>query len=304
MNGERNTAKRFDPVSPQNPRGTFWTRLRSGFEWCWQSEAHAPTLPPDLFEFAMTTQSNDRYHAKQGRSTSRVRIDGPHASVSVYLKRHTRVGWLARLRALFGTRRPATPGAIEWTNLNTARALGVRVPRPVACGERLRPGIELQSFLMIEELVGLDELNLVVPRMAERLAPAEFAAWKRETAIALAHTVARLHIAGLYHKDMYLCHVFVSDDPTPAGIAQLTLIDLHRLARHRWTALHWRIKDLGQLLFSTFGVSGIDDSDRARFWMHYRDLCRLGRSDLLLRAVQAKAALYQRHEQRRSQRTQ
>ena len=56
---------------------------------------------------------------------------------------------------------------------------------------------------------------------------------------------------------------------------RIVLIDLHRLKVHRLWPDWWRWKDLGQLLFSTYGVAGIDDRDRLRFWRSYRKRLRL-----------------------------
>ena len=89
----------------------------------------------------------------------------------------------------------------------------------------------------------------------------------------MAEITARLHRARVFHKDLYLCHFYprhgrtgsmpaVADRPAPAG-------------GHRLTAAWWRWKDLGQLLFSTFDVAGIDDRDRLRFWAAYRRRLRL-----------------------------
>ena len=54
--------------------------------------------------------------------------------------------------------------------------------------------------------------------------------------------------------------------------------------------LRW--KDLGQLLYSTEGVAGIDDRDRLRFWSSYRRALALPRHRWHLRMVQLKAARY------------
>ena len=42
----------------------------------WLSDRHRGALPPDLAETVMDLDSADRHHAKQGRTTARVRFDG------------------------------------------------------------------------------------------------------------------------------------------------------------------------------------------------------------------------------------
>ena len=196
-----------------------------------------------------------------------------------------------------------SPGAAEWRHLKRVRALGIAVPEVVAAGERIGPWGRLQSFLMIADLVDSQPLHEAIPAMARRLDPPAFAAWKRTVIAALAEITATLHRANLFHKDLYLCHFFIdagpderrSDDrcprrrraadpdrPAPAGAPP-------------GLALRWRWKDLGQLLFSTYGVAGIDDRDRLRFWRRYRRQLGLRWPGWQARMIVWKAARYQAH---------
>ena len=273
--------------------GTLIDRLIRGTRWTWTSDRHRDALPSDLAETVMNLESSDRFHSKQGRSTARVRFDAPSGPLSVYLKRHDRLPWRSRLRAILAPNRENTPAVTEWRHLERARALGIPVPEVVAAGEEIGPWGRLRGFLMVAELVGADEVNRVIPRLAESLEPASFARIKREIVVEMAEIAATLHTAKSFHKDLYLCHYFL-DPSRPIG-SRLTLIDLHRLTTQRWTAWRGRVKDLAQLLFSTAGVPGIDDRDRLRFWKHYRTRMRLAFPKLEARAVRIKAARYLAH---------
>jgi heptose I phosphotransferase len=230
-----------------------------------------------------------------------VRFDGPERKLSVYLKRHDRLPWACRLAALLAPGQGRSPAAIEWRHLERARALGIRVPEVVAAGEEIGPWGRLRGFLMVAELIGADEVNRVIPRLARSLDPSSFQRFKREIILEMAEIAARLHAARAFHKDFYLCHYFL-DPGLPAG-RRITLIDLHRLHTHRLLSWRWRWKDLGQLLYSTEGVAGVTDRDRIRFWRHYRRKMRLGFPRLEARAVRAKANGYRAHNQAVSQRT-
>jgi heptose I phosphotransferase len=278
--------------------GTFWDRLVRGTRWVWLAERYRAALPADLPDTVMDWETRDRYHAKQGRSTARVRFDAPSGPFSVYLKRHLSLPWPARLGALVHPGGRYSPASAEWAHLERARALGLAVPEVVAAGERIGPWGTLQSFLMVAELTGRRELNEALPALAQGLPHRTFARLKRHAAIAMASIAARLHNAQLFHKDFYLCHFFIALPPGDPVTGGLELIDLHRLGEHRLTALHWRWKDLGQLLYSTFDVEPIDDRDRLRFWKHYRRLTGLRWEHWHRAAIRAKAARYLAHNRR------
>lgn len=275
--------------------GTLLQRLTRGSRWLWVSDDYRAALPPDLGETVMRLESSDRYHAKQGRSTARVRFDSPWGTLSVYLKRHDRLPLRARLAALLDPRGRHTPGSAEWAHLRRARELGVAVPDAVAAGERIGPWGELQSFLMVAELVGCRELNEILPVLASTLPPADFARLKRALAREMAEIAARLHNARVFHKDFYLCHFFLDESRLAREGPRLTLIDLHRLGEHPLAFPRWRWKDLAQLLYSTFDVPGLDDRDRLRFWGHYRRLADLRLPRWQLRIVRLKAGRYRDH---------
>src|SRR4051812_43234386 len=93
--------------------GTFWDRLRRGARWPWFDERSGAALPADLGETVMALESRDRLHAKQGRSTARVVFHGAEGPLPVYLKRHYRLPWTARLAALVHPQGAHTPGSAE-----------------------------------------------------------------------------------------------------------------------------------------------------------------------------------------------
>jgi heptose I phosphotransferase len=275
--------------------GNLLTRLIRGTRWSWRDERHASSLPGDLDATVMSLESADLHHAKQGRSTARVRFDQGPAVLSVFLKRHYRLPWLNRLAALVSPSGRHSPASAEWAHLERARSLGIAVPEVVAVGEWVGPWGALQSYLMVAELVGHAPLHEAIPELSRTLEPAAFARLKRAIVIEVAEITAKLHKAHAFHKDLYLCHFFLDRIEDAASSPRLCLIDLHRLAIHRLTAPRWRVKDLGQLLFSTQGVDGIDDRDRLRFWKHYRRRSRILLPEVQRSLVQGKAALYLAH---------
>jgi heptose I phosphotransferase len=280
--------------------GSIWERWARGVSWTWVNERYRALVPEDLEVTAMTLESRDRYHAKQGRSTARVILQRAELPLPVYLKRHFQVPWPSRLAALLAPAGRHSPASAEWARLEHVRGLGIDVPDVVAAGERIGPHAGLSSFLMLAELTGRQAINEALAILVDRLQPADLAELKRRVIVEMARITATLHAARVFHKDLYLCHFFmdVHQPGTIGDRARVTLIDLHRLSEHRVWPDWWRWKDLGQLLFSTYGVEAITDRDRRRFWKCYRRLAGIRRPSWHERMIKLRAARYREHNRK------
>jgi heptose I phosphotransferase len=280
--------------------GSLWERWARGVSWSWINETYRAQLPHDFPALVLMLESSDRYHAKQGRSTARVVLGTNGRALPVYLKRHLRLPWATRLAALFHPAGRYSPAAMEWAHLERVRALGINVPEVVAAGERIGPRADLQSFLMVAELSGRAALNELLPQLLSRLDAGELATLKRRVIAEMARITATLHRARVFHKDLYLCHFFFDParDLAADGSVRVALIDLHRLEEHRLWPDWWRWKDLGQLLYSSFGTAGITDRDRLRFWRRYCRLAGITRAAWHARLVRLRAARYAAHNRK------
>ena len=282
-------------------RDSLWQRLTRGAQRFW----HRPDWPRfagnDWAERIMEVAVTDRFHAKQGRSTGRLVLGGPGRELTVYLKRHYR---LPRWRGLLAALLPDggwSPAVEEWRHLDWAREQGLAVPAAVAAGEYLGPLGRLRSFLAVEELTGMVPLNEAIPVVRAGLSPDAFRRWKGAIARELARVARTLHDRRCFHKDLYLCHFFIPSADSERLLdfrGRVHLIDLHRLAHHRWTWPIWLVKDLAQLLYSS-EIAGVDARDRLNFWRAYLGAGRQGWSGRLLRwAILFKWRRYRRHNTR------
>jgi heptose I phosphotransferase len=263
-------------------------------------ELHTAAVPAwtavvgtDYVQTIMDWAPADDFHTKQGRSTGRF-VRGP---LAVYVKRHWRLPWKTRLLATLWPRGHWSPAAAEWKHLHWARAQGLPVPEPLAFGEHAGPWLRLHSFLVIRELTGLHELHKAVPAAFDVMTLEQFQRWKSQVIHQMARLARRLHQQDCYHKDLYLCHFYVPvPQPFQPAAGTVHLIDLHRLGQHRWLRRRWQVKDLAQLLFSTWGVAGITNRDRLEFLKTYLGKPFFGGAERsLVRAVVRKALSYARH---------
>jgi hypothetical protein len=277
---------------------TLWQRLARGVWRLRQRPDWIQLLGPDRVQQVMALAVTDRFHAKQGRSTGRLILERDGRRLAVYLKRHYRLGWWRGLLATLWPDAGWSPALEEWDHLEWARARGLPVPATVAAGECIGPWGRLQSFLAIEELTDMLPLHEAIPAAALALGPEHFRPWKRGLVAEMARLTRAMHARRRFHKDLYLCHFFIARADTlrlPRWEGRVYLIDLHRLAQHRWASLLWQVKDLAQLLYSS-DVEGIDARDRLRFWRAYLgDDRRTWSGCWLRRSVLFKWDRYRRH---------
>ncbi|MAE63236.1 MAG: hypothetical protein CMJ18_03105 [Phycisphaeraceae bacterium] len=221
---------------------------------------------------------------KPGLDRWRQRLQLAVGGRRLYLKRFDRPPASTRMSLRFhGFKSPA---ACEWHWLERVRDLGVAAPTPVACGG---DKAEDRSLLLIDEVPGTS-LEKWLPARG----PAADRATRRRISNAVADLAARLHEAGLFHRDFYTAHLFV-DESDERGIG-LSLIDLQRMIEPRIRSRRWRIKDLSALNYSVCPDQATS-TDRVRWFRRYRSIDRLTASDKrTIRDVVAKTRRVERHD--------
>lgn len=170
----------------------------------------------------------------------------------------------------------------EVKGIELLRQAGIATVPLVGWG-RLEGG---RGFVITADLAGYRDAEKLV---AEGSVP--FEALLEPTA----DLAARLHAAGLHHRDLYLCHFFARAD---GAAIDVKLIDAARVARmgNFLTRWRWVIKDLAQFWYSTTTLPSITDAQRERWLSRYadrRDICWLPR---LRAAIVAKSNSIARHD--------
>lgn len=218
---------------------------------------------------------------------------------------HPRIYFLKRFRNITSAaereRRRCCPPArtqagVEWHWLHELNRAGVPCAAPVALAEDVGPAGERASALLTAAVPGES-----LERLAQRSVPLPRTTIQR-LLVDTAHLVARLHRAGLVHRDLYLSHLFadLSDPLRP----QLCLIDLQRVIRPRWLRTLWLVKDLAALHYST-PAPLVTASDRLHWLKQYWGVPKLDRMQRrIVRRIVARARRIERHDRRRALRLQ
>lgn len=184
------------------------------------------------------------------------------------------------------TRAPTTPADAEVAGIRLLQTAGIATV-PLAGWGRLADG---RSFILTEDLAGFlpaDQWVRDVESFARLRDP-------------IADLAAQLHSAGLHHRDLYPCHIFVKAD---VAALSLRLIDAGRVRPlPRWPLRHrWIVKDLAQLWYGTLALP-IDATQRRLLIQRYASRCGLGDGARLLARIARKSDRIARHDARLRQR--
>jgi hypothetical protein len=139
-----------------------------------------------------------------------------------------------------------------------------------------------RSFVITRDLAGYDaadkliEAGLSFDRLLEPTAD----------------LAARLHSAGLHHRDLYLCHFFAL--VTERGV-DVRLIDATRVARLGLFAHRWVVKDLAQFWYSTRALP-ITQSQRMAWLDRYAAARKIESVASLQRSIEKKSNSIARHD--------
>ena len=218
----------------------------------------------DTLESAMSFQAGHLVRDAGPRKTYRVEVNGH----TLFVKLHHDVP-LKRRMAVMG-RRTASPAHIEWDAIGMLRKTGFDVPEPVAFGESISLlGCPRRSFIVTREVVGPQLDHLLEGGYPNPNAHSERVA-RDQLLRDVAGMVRRFHSTGFYHKDLYCCHLIVTEDPR---WGRPFFIDLERVDRDFPPRRRWLVKDLAALNYSA--PSTVTRADRLRFLLSYMSKTRL-----------------------------
>ena len=173
--------------------------------------------------------------------------------------------------------RGESPAEREAEGIGHLERAGIPTAATVAWG-KLGDG---RSFIILDDLTGFTaadkaiEGGLAFERLLEPTA----------------QLAAKLHTAGLHHRDLYLCHFLVRE-------ADLRLIDAARVRPLPWfLRSRWIVKDLAQFWYSAMKLN-IPEEQRDAWLTQYAIARGLPSAAPLRHAIVSKAAWIERHDQR------
>ncbi|XTZ38276.1 lipopolysaccharide core heptose(I) kinase RfaP [Salmonella enterica] len=222
------------------------------------------------------------------------------AGKSYFLKWHQGTAFSEVVKNLLSLRLPVLGADREWKAIHRLHEAGVDTMHGVGFGEKGANPINKTSFIITEDLtptISLEDYCANWP--ANPPAPHI----KRMIIRRVATMVRKMHLAGINHRDCYICH-FLLHLPFEGNEAQLkiSVIDLHRAQIRSHVPRRWRDKDLIGLYFSSLEI-GLTQRDIWRFLKIYfakslRDIVA-GESGLLASA-QSKAEKIRERTARKS----
>lgn len=202
------------------------------------------------------------------RERIRLRIGEGDNTETVYLKRYGRPPLREQLRRMWEFKFRRGSAEREMHFARHLGLLGISTMRRIAFGSRMRGWFEQSGFGITGEVAG-ESLEKLTEKWSDDPGTTPTPADRREIVDQLAKIVFRLHSNGLFHRDLYLCHIFMSRRSD--GQVVLSVIDLGRMIRAGFRFERWRIKDLAALAYSSPSPL-VTRADRIRFLYHYTQL--------------------------------
>ncbi|HZL38227.1 MAG TPA: lipopolysaccharide kinase InaA family protein [Tepidisphaeraceae bacterium] len=198
--------------------------------------------------------------------------------IRLHVKRYARTG------------RPRTAAQEEFAGHQLLVSNGIPTAPLVAWGVL----DDRRSFVIFEDLAGH------VPADKLMQSSAAFDGLLQPTA----DLAAKLHDAGLHHRDLYLCHFLAENNPTfhagsSAAPMNVRLIDPARVRAmpNFLTRGRWLVKDLSQFWYSTLSLP-ITDAQRTAWLRRYSDQRQLPSPAMLRGKIERKIRGIARHDAR------
>jgi heptose I phosphotransferase len=217
-------------------------------------------LQGDAFD-ALMQMHGKAFRDVPGRKT----IQAALGNKSYFIKQHFGVGWGEIFKNLISFKKPILGAMTEVSAIQKLDEIGIPTTPLVAYGQRGGNPASMQSFVMTEDLgdiVTLEDVFRAGLQAAPNMAP------RAVILKTLAQLAAKLHSAGLAHRDFYLCHFVLKKTDFENGNLNLHLIDLHRMQQGQQANSGAVMKDVAGLYFSML-QGGLGAEDLAIFKQYY-----------------------------------
>ncbi len=232
-------------------------------------------------------QSDSVKNILKERGTGRCMLSSPAGrEVETYIKRYQPIPLREVIKNMMGFKPFHFDGIHEWNAIIAFHELELNTMQPIAAA-RFRDGRSCNLTLGIRDYTRGLEFFRELDDYPER---------KKQLICNIAEMIGRMHRNGMAHQDMYLVHLFIKEKEDDA----VYLIDLQRMIMQRKLSRRWRVKDLGQLLFSAWDF--LNAAERKLFMDTYTKHAGLTNPDAIFSAALRKAERIRQHDQRRRER--
>ena len=231
--------------------------------------------------------------AVKERSTVRLTLKDCRGEIGAYLKRYRSPDFKARIFSLLKFSFPKS-AMDEWKNILAFHARGLPTMIPLSVGLKKHSALKKDSFLLTREIEGVEPLEHYLPRHLSPPLTSHTIKEKRDLIKEVALLVRRMHLSGINHRDLYLCHILVKKGQHNNW--NIYFADLHRVDRRKKVGLRWQVKDLAALNYSA-DKKLITRTDRLRFLTCYRGSNKLdAKSGMFIKKILKKTAKIRSHD--------
>lgn len=208
-----------------------------------------------------------------------------------FIKQHNSPPVLEIIKTLSSLKNPFCDASDEYKAIVAVSKLGIKTLTAACYGVKTTGLGQTSSFIVtnsIEPNIDLDKLCLMLTNCKY------YYKFKRQLIEFIAMNTRKLHLAGLNHRDYYLCHYLlhiggsaikdlknilngsvnnsvISQFVTSNIIKNLYLIDLHRMQIRKKVPNRYIVKDLSALMFSVRDLK-LTQTDYLRFLKVYFDI--------------------------------
>ena len=232
------------------------------------------------------------------RNRLRFQIDvNGNKSVNAYLKRYTNPPLKVQLKNWLTARSRV---ALSFSDHDPARQLaqtGIGTYKTIAYGWQWSIFFEKRSFIITEEIPNAEALERKLPACFDGPISTGNLKLRRDFIGSLADFIKIFHATGYRHRDLYLSHIFYSEN------GHFYLIDLARAFKPLLLNQRFRTKDIAQLYYSSPGRH-FSRTDRLRFYLRYTGNDKLTSHDKsFIHKVLAKVQRIARHDKKHNRPT-